>query len=261
MNSLENELEQRIYNLKKIIKEKEKNLMKVPEGSVQIFSTDNRTQFYLNQNGKVRYMRVDEAPLVEKLCQKDYDQRILNAAKEELRELEKIKKNYSEKSYESVYDKLHTERKKRIHPIWLPDKEYVENWEKETYMGKGVRDGNPEYYTDKGERVRSKSEILIANALNKHRVPYRYEAPLELEPYGTIYPDFTCLNVKKRKEYRWEHMGMMDDVGYREYALDKILLYEKNGYFPGEELILTHETLKNPIHSKLIDQIILKYLK
>lgn len=56
-------------------------------------------------------------------------------------------------------------------------------------------------------------------------------------------------------------MGKMDDESYREYALERILLYEKNGYFPGQELILTHETLKNPLNSRLIDKIIEKYLK
>jgi len=69
----------------------------------------------------------------------------------------------------------------------------------------------PELYTAKGERVRSKSEIIIADSLMRAGVPYRYEFPIILNGYGKIYPDFTVLNVGLRKELYWEHLGMMDD--------------------------------------------------
>lgn len=108
--------------------------------------------------------------------------------------------------------------------------------------------------------MRSKTEILIANALNKHGIPYHYEKPLYLDGYGTIHPDFTVLNVRLRKEFYWEHMGLMDDVDYAEKALQRITAYEKNGYFPGTELILTHETQKYPMDSRLIDKMIRRYL-
>ena len=261
MNSFVENLERRITNLKKIIKEKEGKLVDVPEGSVQIFQSKGRTQFYRNQNGEVRYMKTEELPVVDRLCQKDYDQKVLSAASQELHALEKIYKSYPEKSYESIYEKLHPERQKRIQPIWLPDEEYIKSWERYEYEKKGFEENDPEFYTNKGERVRSKSEILIANALEKYEVPYHYEAPLDLKFHGIIHPDFTVLNVRLRKEYRWEHMGKMDDEGYCEYALNRILLYEMHGFFPGKELIFTHETLKKPINSKLIDEIILKYLK
>lgn len=128
-------------------------------------------------------------------------------------------------------------------------------------MGKSFVEDAPEFYTNKGERVRSKSEILIANALQKHQVPYRYEFPIKLKQYGIVHPDFTVLNIRKRKEMYWEHMGMLDEEGYRDYALDKITAYEKNGIFPGDKLILTLETLKSPMNSKIIEKIIDQYLK
>ena len=79
---------------------------------------------------------------------------------------------------------------------------YMKQWEAVVYERKGFREDAPNYYTDKGERVRSKAEILIANMLNKHGIPYRYEYPLKLKGYGVIYPDFTLLNINTRKENR-----------------------------------------------------------
>ena len=50
--------------------------------------------------------------------------------------------------------------------------------------------------------------------------------------------------------------GLSDYENYRDYALNRILDYEKQGIFPGDKLILTHETLNNPINSKIIEKTI-----
>ncbi len=57
-----------------------------------------------------------------------------------------------------------------------------------------------------------------------------------------------------------EHFGMMDDSDYVEKALYKIMRYEENGIFQGDNLILTYETRKNPINQKQIRRIIQHYL-
>lgn len=262
MHQYQEMISNRIQFLSKIIGEKERALAKAPEGSVHVFSSDKKTQFYLNKDGKRKYMKDSEMKLVQKLCQKDYDKKILTEAKKELKELKKLDKHLENESCESIYHKLSGARQSLVTPIWLPDDEYIKQWEAVPYISKGFAPDDPEYYTDRGERVRSKSEILIANALKKHKIPYRFEYPYQFEPYSkTKHPDFTVLNVRTRKEFIWEHMGKMDDEGYRDYALNRIIDFEKHGIFPGDRLILTHETLNNPLNSKIIEKTILHYLK
>jgi len=115
-------------------------------------------------------------------------------------------------------------------------------------------------YTEKNEHVRSKSEKILADKLNLMHIPYHYEKPLHLHGYGIVHPDFTILNKRTRKEYYWEHLGMMDDASYSEKAVMKIETYEKNSIFPGDSLILTYETSVHPLDSRLIELIIHKYL-
>ncbi len=62
--------------------------------------------------------------------------------------------------------------------------------------------GNHIYTTERGEKVRSKSEVIIANLLNKFNIPYRYE-----EPFKGIEPDFTIKNKDKSIIIYWEHSG------------------------------------------------------
>jgi len=81
-----------------------------------------------------------------------------------------------------------------------------------------------------------------------------------LKGYGLIHPDFTVLNVKLRKEFYLEHLGLMDDEEYRENALRRVLAYERAGIFPGEQLILTHETGKCPLDVRIVEKLITHYL-
>ena len=260
---LEN-VKDRINKLNRIIKEKESALENVPEGIVNVAKTANRTQFYYKKNPsdkKRRYLRNDEKGLVVKLCQKDYDEQVLESAKKELKCLEHFAKRYPLQTCEEVFERLNEERKKYVVPIEFPEDIFVSKWKNEQYVRKCFAEGAPEHYTQRSERVRSKSEILIANALYMHGIPYKFERPLYLKGYGTVHPDFTILNVKLRKQIYWEHLGMMDDPEYVEDNLRRIEAYEKNDFFLGDKLILTYETSKRPLNSRTIERMISKYLK
>ena len=128
------------------------------------------------------------------------------------------------------------------------------------YEGKGFDERVPEIYTDKGERVRSKSELLIANELFRADIPYRYEYPVYIKRWGTIYPDFMVLALAKKKEVYWEHFGRMDDPDYTEKLALKMNSYVQNGIFPGENLILTFESQSIPLNQNVVKELIHRYL-
>lgn len=52
----------------------------------------------------------------------------------------------------------------------------------------------------------------------------------------TVYPDFTILKMKERREIIWEHFGMMDKPDYQEAAIKKLSRYYENGYFDGKRI-------------------------
>ena len=81
---------------------------------------------------------------------------------------------------------------------------------KEEYQGKGFKETDPFIYTERGERVRSKSEKILADYFYSHNIPYKYEHPLYLTGFGIVYPDFTVLSQRTRHEMYWEHNGRME---------------------------------------------------
>lgn len=264
MEQIKNLLEARENYLLQLKKEKEKSLKFAPEGSLRINRRGTRMQYYQRNDPKDftgMYIRRENLELAHKLAQKDYDKKILAASEKELEAIQKYYLNYPDRNVEQIYESLHEERQKLITPILETDEEFVRKWQTVIYQGKEFSEGMPEIYTAKDERVRSKSEMIIADLLHKEGIPYRYEYPIYLNGFGHVYPDFVALNVRKRKEVLWEHLGMMDDETYVEKNIRKIATYIQNGYFPGDNLILTFETRNTPINQKLIMQMIQHYLK
>ena len=161
---------------------------------------------------------------------------------------------------DSELPKLHTQRQllvTPIEPIW--EKELV-RWYDSEYHGKEFYEGTAEIVTEKGERVRSKSEKILADYFYRNNILYQYERPLYLKGYGTVYPDFTFLSKKTRKEIYWEHEGMMDKPEYAKSAVKKIESYQRNGTHLGERLILTFETELTVLNSQIVEELVERYL-
>ena len=88
-----------------------------------------------------------------------------------------------------------------------------------------------------GDLVRSKSEVIIANILYNHQIPFVYEKMLYASDGSCFLPDFTV--SWKGKEYYWEHLGMLDDENYNRNWSQKEQWYQT--HFP-DRLITTRET-------------------
>ena len=262
MQEIKRILEKRAKYLQDVKSKKEQELLAAPEGKLRVCNRGGRPQYYERNNPKDLvgiYIREKDISKAQALAQKDYDKKVLQASEKELKAIQNYLTSYPEVNPEQVYEKLHIARQKLVFPICETDEQYLNIWQAVKYQGKEFYENTPEYYTEKGERVRSKSEIIIANLLNKQGIPYRYEYPLYLNGYGKVYPDFTLLDIRNRKEIYWEHLGRMGDADYMEKVISKIALYEQNNIFIGDRLILTFETQKSPLNQKQIKNLIRHY--
>ena len=156
-----------------------------------------------------------------------------------------------------------------IEPVTLSDEQYAEGWKKKVLQSAGegmpFSEDSQKYYTANGECVRSKSEVIIADALLRNGVPYCYEVPLKLKRIGdvgkvTFHPDFLCLNVRTRGEFYWEHFGKMDDEDYKDNAVGKLNLYVENGFLPGRNLIITMESGVESLDTRVVEKMIKEFL-
>ena len=259
---LEEDLRKRKEYLETLIMEKQQALKHAPEGHLRCTTSSGHRRYYLvapDETKKRSYIRKKDERVARALAQKEYDRMILEAAIKELGKIGELLNTQNAVSVDTLYEKLPDFRKHLVDPIVPEEKEYLSLWSSEAYERKEFERGYPEFYTQKGERVRSKSEIMIADTLGRYQVPYRYEYPLELPGFGLVHPDFTVLTVK-RQEMIWEHLGMMDSPDYAARAIRRIEVYEQAGFFPGKRLILTHVTSSRPLGTKMIEAVIREYL-
>lgn len=268
-------VEQRIAQLEQALKNKQHSVKHTPAGLVRIVQNKGSLQFYRRKSQadtQGTYMPRSQDKLAHTLIQNAYDQDAVASIQAELKYLRSFLKIYKNKTTDLVYKKLNPPRRQIVEPLTLDDIQYAEEWLKVEYRHKKFSEDLPPLFTDNNEQVRSKSEVIIANELKSSGVPYRYEFPILMDKnaedpdfpdydFCNLHPDFYCLNLRTRQEYAWEHFGMMDDPKYATQTAEKLALYAQNGFYPGKNLIITMETTKQPLSSRMIKGVIAEYLK
>lgn len=241
---------------KKIVEKQSINSSSAKASNNNSNKADNSNKSSSSSNG--RYMKKSEQSVAQRIAQRDYDVNVIKRAEERIKAIETFLKSYEKTSLKVLYQKTNPYRRELISASILSDEEYVRRWQEVEYKGKAFGDDENEIITERGERVRSKSEKIIADKLYALGIPYRYEYPLALEGNIKVYPDFTILRMPDRKEVYLEHLGMMGDANYVESVMYKLSTYEKNGIYLGWNLFVTYETGKKPLNTRVLDSLIRK---
>jgi len=116
----------------------------------------------------------------------------------------------------------------------------VKKWINEPYKKNTYLPEQRKYASISGMKFRSKSEVIIANLLEKYHLPYRYDAILTMGGQ-TLCPDFIIKNPYTNKEVIWEHFGALNQSGYEEKMNRKMETYRKSGLTLFDNLIYTFE--------------------
>ena len=291
-NLLIPQLEERLLELKETLKKVNNDNSKIPQDNfnLRIAQRKGHPQYYCVNKSTYptgKYIPHKQKAFAQRLAQKDYYQQLVQLLKHEIQATEQFllqitatncKQNLrkSQTAIEALYTKMCPARQKLITPVTLTSEQYAIQWLNVTWQGLPFLPDAPVHTTIKQERVRSKSEVLIADALTRHGIPYRYEYPLIIKKNNksgirpstgsgttnsiTLHPDFLCLNVRTRQEFYWEHFGLMDLSDYAKNAAGKLRLYTENGIFPGHNIIITMETQSEPLSTQTIELTIKEYL-
>ena len=275
MNQIENlspdqflpEMQSRAEKLLAVIIEKRKSLANAPVGRLRVAMHGKQWHCYhvspsSDSNGV--YIPKEKIKFIKRLAQKDYDGALLKELERQLSLIEKFMQEYAKCDALKVFERLHKNRRQFVLPVQFSDEQYAVRWLALPYKGKSFREGEPEFLTSRGERVRSKSEMIIADILAKNNIPYKYELPQQMKAAGgkliPVYPDFTCVNLRTRQEFLWEHLGRMDDSDYSMKTVMKLRTYSKNDFIPGKNLILTMECDGIPLDRKEVEILVKTFL-
>ena len=228
--------------------------------------------YCMTKDKKQRYLGSKDRKEIFYLATKSYANKLDKAAQLENSQIDRCIKLLESKTDDKGIDKADTDlvyenlpdyiRENSI-PSEVTDDGFAERWQKGKYNSRWKKNTDTFYETPRGEKVRSKSEWIIASMLDKAGVPYRYEeiVPLDGDVGVFMHPDFTVLNKRTRKVYYWEHFGAMSNNDYIEgNFMPKIQEYYNFGFLPGDKLLMTFESSGHPIDTTDVKRIIENYL-
>lgn len=231
--------------LEKLLQSAQADVEEAPMGALRVAEKKDHHEFYHRQSKDDRsgdYIRKDQLSTAKALAQKAYAEKFIKTITPKLNRISELIKEYETNPSQAVFTSQKEIRQQLTTPYIMSDEEFAEKWLSISFVPNPKFPKNKDQTTANGEKVRSKSEVIIADNLKIMGIPYKYEAPLILPNNVTIYPDFTCLNVKRREIIYLEHFGRMGDPEYRDMDFFwKLRHYEAAGILQGKRLIMTFE--------------------
>lgn len=254
------EIRRELKRLEKIRQQIIETIKKAPTEKLRCATNKGYYQYYCGKE----YLEKEKRDYAAQIAQKEYCVKLNKKVDMYQNALAALQTLYENEELEEIYRGLHPARKELVKPLVKPVENVIAEFEAIKYEPKGFDEGDmTAYYTTKGERVRSKSEKIIADELYRYHIPYKYEFPLTLVNRNKniqFYPDFTALNKKTGRKWIIEHFGMMDKPMYCENVMQKLDLYERNNFLFGKNLILFHETSNSPLNTNVVRKYIELYL-
>ena len=204
-----------------------------------------------------QYLKKTEEDLARQLVYKMYLKRHKDAAEKEIHAIDAYLKRAPKRLPESLLYEC-PEYARLLSDRLIPADEEIRQWQAANYIMNPIFPDMRQIRTLRGERVRSKSETMIADALYRNNIPYRYECRLDID-YPDVYPDFTILHPKDRRILIWEHFGRMDEEEYINKYHIKMRTFVANGYIPSINLLTTFETKNDRFESVTVDWMLKQY--
>ncbi len=265
--SFQKKLSADIVRLNRESEQLQKMLNNTPEGKLIIRSRKNgRVEYYhkttlLPGCFEEKYISADNSELAVKLAWKRYAALKLNDIQKMQQASQRYLDTITATPSSQTFLETHPLFKDLIYPLQLPTDERYRQWMQSDYPRKLDHADGLKYPTIVPQLyVRSKSEADIAARLVHYGVPFHFEEALNSGGI-ILYPDFKCICLSTGKFFWWEHQGKWDD---EEYVKNNVFYREqqlyKAGLIPWKNLIITTETLNEPLDIQWIDEIIKHYL-
>lgn len=236
----------------------------------------------------------------KELCRKEFTEKKLKMVRENIRLLEKVEGRLNDLSPETILEKVAKVYKDFPESYFLDGSDNLnDDWETAPYKQSDYMPDKKTHITSRGLKVRSKSELMIAEKFYEYNIPFRYEQVIK---YGQwkLAPDFVInkglimrragllagpapgsvpglteeltpgltpeltpeLAADKNDSIYWEHCGLTSNSQYMSHHKWKLDIYEEMGIVPWKNLIVTYDDENGNLNIPLIEsEIINKVLR
>ena len=276
MRNFKEKLEADVVFQKKILRQDLMRLHKTKEEYLTFSNGRFYSNSYLDGKRISKYISAEDKRVLGYLLRRGIYKKRIKIIRENLRYEEQLLKHYQPYDQSSILEKMSL-----AYQVGFTSIESLEECEKnrlqETYQRYSFfsEETFNWHTTVRGEKRRSKSEVIISNLLDEYKVRYEYEEPLYWDdeiPYSLqsiawqnklpqkVLPDFT-IKMSDGRDIYWEHLGLLSEEEYRKKWSDKLLFYFLQGINQGDRLIVTCDDAEGRFDSSIAASIIEKLIR
>ena len=235
---------------KALIRAYEKKIEKCPEGRLHCRRVHgNLTYYQVRDDGSRERILPHNKNLLIELRAKGFFKKAIQILKKNLSLEQRLLKGFHKLTFTSA-------------EMLLPHaycEDYLREWMNQHYPVNCSFLEHKIYETSFGLKVRSKSEVLIAELLHAFEIPFHYDEEVAFrDSFGSLHSfsvDFIIMTPSGEKIY-WEHMGLFHKEDYRNRNLIKLRVLYDNEIMLSNNLIITMESKQSPLNASAIDRII-----
>lgn len=234
-----------------------KELKSLPPGRLIGTKYKDRFQYYQwkkTDDGCIRRGIGKNKQLVAKLARKEYLKKALPLLEADIVTLQTAMNKYIAFNPESIISGM-SNVYKSLPQSYFTDKpvmcDSLHKWMNEPFDQSDYNLQEKTQITTRGLKVRTKSELLIAEMLHSYNIAFRYEQRIYIGGHRYA-PDFTIKLADGRIVY-WEHCGMTHDALYMHRHYEKLRRYQSADIVPWQNLIVTYDDENGKINLQIVE--------
>lgn len=243
-------------------------------GRLAVTQKDGATYYFQEvrtEGGRSRVGISKNEELIHELARKEYLQKAIPELEANLRVIDRALAGYRPTKPQDIVAQLSAKAGK------VPERYYVNAltdwvvlnldaqeqeriarhraWGAQPYAAPAYKVEGRTMVTSRGEYMRSKAEVLIAEKLYEYGIPFRYEQELDLgSEEMLLHPDFT-FEAADGSEFYLEFCGKMDDERYVAAHKAKVAAYNAAGIVPWKNIIYVYAS-GNDIDMRRIESVV-----
>jgi len=235
----------------------------LPKGSLSSWNYNGKLYYrqnYLEDGAMVRNSITKQEDIIRQLARKRYANAMIEQVQNVISVLDYTISNFKWFSRDEIMASLSAVYQNL--PAEFFEKEYIKDianmdpmaiisnpnvlpelrsrlWGAQPFVRSDFRPEELIHTSSRGEKLRSKSELLIAETYYNLGIEFRYEEVIKVGRYDFA-PDFAFIDFEGNPFFH-EHAGMMGDIKYRNRHKWKMARYEEAGIVPWKNLIITYD--------------------
>ena len=160
----------------------EKKQSKLPREHIKYVRKGERVQYYLRHpNHTIEYIKTNQKSLIQNLVNAHYTRLALAKLKKNYKAAKLFLTFHSKKEERDIAESLPLQMQLLNDNLFPCRHQAIKKWQAEPYQRNPYMPESLMHTSNRGDKLRSKSEVMIADRIENRKIPFKPEFPIYLK--------------------------------------------------------------------------------